>query len=83
MASISYSNGLTVPQAVIVIWEDNHCERAGYYRAYWADGPDATCGSPIVGYCSPGGPFRTIRQTAADAKRRYSGEPVYRNGKAI
>lgn len=68
---------------VIQIWDDLHNERAGYFRAYWCDSPTATTGSPVVGYCSLGGTFRTIKATALDALRRYPSTEIYRNGKPI
>lgn len=80
---ITYSDGRTVP-SVIAIWDDLHHERPGYYRAFWVAETDVTGnGSPVVGYCSPGGTFRTIRAAVADAKRRYPGTPVYRNGREV
>ena len=82
MADISYSDGRIVP-SVIVIWEDLNNERSGYFRAFWAASPDATIGSPIVGYCSPGGSHCTIRAVAREAVRLYPGETVYRNGKVV
>ena len=81
--NISYSNGATVKNAVIQIWDDLHNERAGFYRAFWCDGADGTSGSPVIGYCSPGGSHRTIRAAAVEALRLHPGEQVYRNGKLI
>lgn len=78
---VQYTNGLVLDPACAVIWEDLHCERSGFYRAYWGDGPDATSGSPVVGYCSPGGSHRLIRQVVAEFRRMYPGEPIYRNGR--
>jgi hypothetical protein len=73
-----------VPKAsVICIWEDLHAERSGYFRAFWCDSPTATIGSPVVGYASAGGSFRTIKAAAADAIQRHPGETVYRNGKPV
>lgn len=80
---ISYSDGSTVKDAVIVVWEDNHNERAGYFRAFWSDSPDGTTGSPVIGYCSPGGSHRTIKAVAAEVLRLYPGETVYRNGRPV
>lgn len=34
---ISYSDGRTVKNCVVVVWEDLHEERSGFYRAFWAD----------------------------------------------
>lgn len=83
MMDIKYSDGTTVSDAIIQVWDDLHEELPGFYRAFWCDGPDATIGSPIVGYCSPGGSFRTIRETALDAARRHPGIPIYRNGQMV
>jgi len=82
MRDISYTDGRIVP-SVIVVWEDNHTERSGYFRAFWTDSPDGTVGSPIIGYCSPGGSHRTVRACAAEARRLYPGETVYRNGRPL
>ena len=83
MMDISYSSGKVVKDAVIQIWEDHHVERSGFFRAFWCAGPDATSGSPIIGYCSPGGSHRTIRACAAEARRLYPGERIYRNGREV
>jgi hypothetical protein len=83
---ISYSNGSVVKNAVVEIWEDMHTERRGiWYRAFWTNGPvGATSGSPVFGYCdSLGGPHRTIKAAAAEVRKYYPGEPVYRNGRAV
>ena len=83
MTDISYSDGRTVRNAVIQIWDDLHNERAGYYRAFWCAGAEESCGSPVIGYCSPGGSHRTVRATVAEALRLYPGEAVYRNGRRL
>ena len=80
---ISYSDGSTVTGAVVVVWDDLHEERAGFYRAFWADGPNGTSGSPVIGYCSPGGSHRTIKAVAREVRRYYPGETVYRNGREV
>ena len=67
--------------SVVVVWEDQ--ERSGWFRAFWADAPDASTGSPVIGYCSAGGTHRTIRAVAAEVRRLHPGEPVYRNGRAV
>lgn len=82
MKDIHYSDGSTVP-SVIVIWEDLHTERTGMVRAFWAASPDATSGSPIIGYASPGGSHKTVRACAAEARRLFPGETIYRNGRAV
>jgi hypothetical protein len=78
---IHYSDGRAVP-SVIVIWDDLHA-RSPRYRAFWSDSPDGTTGSPIIGYCSPGGSHRTIRAVVAEARRHYPGESVYRLGRVV
>ena len=80
---ISYSSGAVVRNAVVQVWDDNHTERSGYYRAFWCDGPHATSGSPVIGYCSPGGSHRTIRAVVAEVRRLYPGQVIYRNGREI
>lgn len=80
---ISYSDGTTVKNAVIVVWDDRHTERTGYFRAFWCSDPNGTCGSPVIGYCSPGGSHRTIRAVAAEVRKYYPGESVYRNGREV
>lgn len=63
--------------------EDWHCERAGFFRAFEASEPNADKVFPMVAYCSPGGSFRTIRQTVSDVRRRGFSGPIfraYRNG---
>ena len=80
---ITYNTGHVIDPAVVVIWEDGHNERSGFFRAFWADSPDSNCGSPVIGYCSPGGSHRTIRQVVAEVRRLYPGEPIYRNGRLI
>lgn len=82
MRDIHYSDGRTVP-SVVAVWDDLHNERAGYYRAFWTDSPEGTVGSPVIGYCSPGGSHRTIRAVAAEVRRLYPGEKVYRNGREV
>ena len=62
------------------VWDDLHSERAVAYRAFWANPADG-CGCPVVGYCSPGGSWPTIRQTVSEFRRLYPGQPIYRNGR--
>lgn len=83
MKDISYSNGSIVKNAVIVIWDDLHAEGSGFFRAFWTDSPDGSIGSPVIGYCSPGGSHKTCRDAAREALRFYPGETIYRNGKPI
>ena len=77
-----YSDGRTVP-SVIAVWDDLHNEAAGYFRAFWTSSPDGNTGSPVIGYCSPGGSHRTIGAVVREVKRLYPGEPVYRNGRKV
>lgn len=80
---IHYSDGRTVKNAVIVVWEDLHNERSGYYRAFWSDSPYGTTGSPVLGYCQAGGSHRTIKAVKREVQRYHPGEPVYRNGREV
>ena len=68
---------------IIVIEDDLHEERAGYYRAFYADDVDARTMSPMVGYAMVGGVFKTIKETAADARRRDSSTRIFRRGKEL
>jgi hypothetical protein len=52
------------------VWDDLHSELPGRYRLFWAR-PDGTDGTPAVGYCSPGGSYRTIKMAIADGVRRF------------
>lgn len=81
--TIHYSDGSTVKDCVVQIWDDNHTERAGCYRAFWCASPVATSGSPVIGYCSPGGSHQTIRQVVAEVRRYHPNERCYRNGKEV
>ena len=83
MTRVSYTNGKVVDPAVIDIWEDLGSERPGMFRAFWVDGPNATSGSPVVGYCSPGGSHRTIREVIAECRKLGHTDPIYRKGKLI
>ena len=80
---IHYSDKSIVKNAVVVVWEDLHNERSGYFRAFWASSPTGTSGSPVIGYCSPGGSHRTIKAVVAEVRKFYPGEKVYRNGKEV
>ncbi len=70
-------------EPVIQVWEDLHEERSGFFRAFLCDSAEATTGCPVVGYCSPGGSYRTIRRVAWEALKMHPGTPVYRNGRRI
>lgn len=73
----------TLAPSVIQIWDDLHCERSGFFRAFWCSSADDSCGSPVVGYCSLGGSHRTIRAAIAECRRLGYGDPVYRNGRLL
>lgn len=75
MRDIKLSNGTEYP-ARLEVWDDLHNERAGYFRLYWAS-PDGRTGCPAIGYCSPDGTYRTIREAVADGVRRF-GETAVR-----
>jgi hypothetical protein len=80
---IEYSNGHVVDPAVVVVWDDLHNERAGYFRAFWSDSPEGGSGSPVFGYCQAGGSHRTIRAVVSEVARAYPDEPIYRNGRKL
>lgn len=50
---------------------------------HWAASPDATCGSPVLGYCQAGGSHRTIRAVVAEVRKYHPREMVYRNGRVV
>ena len=82
MQTIHYTNGTVVHNAVIQIWPDLHNERAGFFRAFWCASPEATTGSPVIGYCSPGGSHRKPADVIAEVRRLYPNEPIYyQNGR--
>ena len=62
--------------ARLEVWDDLNNERPGFYRLYWVI-PGETTGCPAIGYCSPGGSYRTIREAVADGRRRF-GETAIR-----
>lgn len=81
---ISYSDGTVKRGCVVVVWDDLHEERDGFFRAFWADSPDSETGSPVFGYTDTiRGSYRTIREVVREVHKYYPGETVYRNGKAI
>ena len=82
-SEITYTGGLIVHDPVVQVWEDFHTERSGYYRAFWCADPEAHTGSPVIGYCSPGGSQRTIRACAEEVRRLYPDAEIYRHGKAV
>ena len=75
MQTIHLSNG-TQHEARLEVWNDLHAERAGMYRLFWVN-PGESTGTPAVGYCSPGGSYRTVREAIADGERRF-GETAVR-----
>lgn len=62
--------------ARLEVWPDLHNERPGRWRLFWAVPGDSTM-CPAIGYCSPGGTYRTIREAVADGVRRF-GETAIR-----
>lgn len=83
MKKVSYSDGSVIHNPIIQIWDDNHCERSGFYRAFWCATKDSTSGSPVIGYCSPGGSQKTIRAAMYEALRFHPGTEVYRKGRLL
>lgn len=83
MQDITYSDGRVVKNAVVVVWEDNHNEKSGFFRAFWSDSPNGSVGSPVIGYCSAGGSHKTIKAVAAEVRRLYPQETIYHNGKVV
>ncbi len=69
--------------AFLCIWDDMHNERPGYFRAFWADSPTSTIGSPAIGYCEAGGSHKTIKACVAEIRKRHPDEPIYRRGYVI
>lgn len=80
---ITYSDGSIVPNPVIQIWDDLHEERSGFFRAFWCASPEASSGSPVIGYCSPGGSHRKIKDVAWEAWSMYPDAKIYRNGREL
>jgi hypothetical protein len=67
----------------IQIHEDLSVERSGTFRAFYAADEHTSIVCTMVGYCSPYGPFRTIKACVTDARKRDATTPIYRNGKRI
>lgn len=81
---IQYSDGKVVTAPVVQIWDDLHTEaRGNWYRAFWCASPDADSGSPVIGYCSPGGSQRSIRAAAAEVRRLYPDAKIFRSGREV
>lgn len=70
-------------EMIIQIWEDLNTERSGHFRAFWCESADSDSGSPVIGYCSPGGTHKTIRAAAWEARRLNPRTPIYRFGKEL
>lgn len=83
MKSISYSDGRTIQNPVIQIWDDLHAEKSGYFRAFWCETKDSDIGSTVIGYCSPGGSKKTIRAAVWEARKHYPDAEIYRNGRLV
>jgi hypothetical protein len=83
MTDISYSDGTTIKNAVIQVWDDLSAPRSGRFRAFWCADKDTGTGCPVVGYCSPGGSHRTIRACVAEVRRLGHKDPIYRNGRLV
>lgn len=81
--TIHYSDGSKVENPVVQVWDDLHEERSGFYRAFWCASSDADSGSPVIGYCSPGGTHRTIKAVAREVRRMYPDAEIYRNGRRV
>lgn len=68
----------------IIIDEDLHAERAGWFRAFFASaGPDSQFVCSVVGYASPGGSHRTIRECVREVRRLGYNDDIYRLGRII
>ena len=80
---VYYSDNSVIENAVAVIWDDLHEEQSGFYRAFWANSPNGTSCSPVIGYCSSGGSHKTIKAVVAEFKKMYPSEHIYRNGKKL
>lgn len=57
------------------VWPDLHNERAGYWRLFWVV-PGESTGCPAIGYCSPGGTYRTIKAAIADGLAKFGERAV-------
>lgn len=67
---------MSTPKPRLEVWNDLHSERPVAYRLFWVV-PGQTTGCPAIGYCSPGGSYRTIKEAIADGERRF-GETAVR-----
>ena len=71
---IRYSDGRVIKNPVIQVWDDLHTERSGMFRAFWCRTGESTTGSPVIGYCSPGGSRRTVAACVREALSLYPGQ---------
>ncbi len=78
---ISYSNGMTKDNQIAIINEDLNTEKPGFYRAFWADSPDANFCSPVIGLGSQGGSHKKIKDVVSEFKRLYPNEKIFYKGK--
>lgn len=62
--------------ARLEVWPDLNNERAGYWRLFWAVPGESTMVTAI-GYCTPGGTYRTIKAAIADGLAKF-GETAVR-----
>lgn len=57
-------------RARLEVWDDLNNERPGWFRLFWVV-PGETTGCPAIGYCSPGGSYRTIREAIEDGEAKF------------
>lgn len=67
---IHLSNGAVKRACRLEVWDDLSAPGRAY-RLFWVV-PGETTGTPAIGYCSPGGSYRTIRAAIADGVRRFN-----------
>jgi hypothetical protein len=82
-APIHYSDGSVIRNPVVQIWDDINREGPYWFRAFWCSSPEAESGSPVIGYCSPGGSHRTIVAVVTEVRRLHPDARIYRNGREI
>jgi hypothetical protein len=54
---------------IVVIRDDLHNERAGFYRAFTTDSLEDRYCCPCIGYCSSGGTHRTMAACVRELQR--------------
>lgn len=81
--TIQFSNGDKWEAPIIVIEEDLHNERAGYFRAFYQDSLESNTMVTVIGYCSPGGSQKTITACVAEVRKFDRETPIFRNGRKI